>query len=255
MKKAYFFDMDGTLYSHRFHEVPPNTLKALYQLKEQGHLVCLATSRTAQELAHLEQEVRTFPFDYRIIDGGAVVLDRNGKCVKKTAIAPHISDRIASWCRRTGTPWRYACEDGMWWDIEGSQKEHDILFSLYLAVPEKKAYEHDEIVNAIVFTKNREAIAPLIQDCSVIWYGSCVEIRAGGVDKAHAIRQICEKEHIAWRCCFGDGSNDIQMIEEADLGIAMGNAAQALCKAADRVIGTVDEDGIWNYMQESMEGE
>lgn len=138
MKKAYFFDMDGTLYSHRFHEVPPNTLKALYQLKEQGHLVCLATSRTAQELAHLEQEVRTFPFDYRIIDGGAVVLDRNGKCVKKTVIAPHIIDRIASWCRRTGTPWRYACEDGMWWDIEGSQKEHDILFSLYLAVPERK---------------------------------------------------------------------------------------------------------------------
>lgn len=42
----------------------------------------------------------------------------------------------------------------------------------------------------------------------------------------------------------GDGMNDIDMIAYAGLGVAMGNGHPALKAAADRVTGTLQEDGV-----------
>jgi hydroxymethylpyrimidine pyrophosphatase-like HAD family hydrolase len=43
---------------------------------------------------------------------------------------------------------------------------------------------------------------------------------------------------------FGDGLNDISMIECAGVGVAMGNAVDELRRAADEITATNDEDGV-----------
>jgi len=43
---------------------------------------------------------------------------------------------------------------------------------------------------------------------------------------------------------FGDGGNDISIIERAGIGVAMGNAGESVQAAADYVTTSVDEDGI-----------
>ncbi len=43
---------------------------------------------------------------------------------------------------------------------------------------------------------------------------------------------------------FGDGLNDLQMIEYVGTGVAMGNAVPELKEIADFVTKPVDEDGI-----------
>ena len=68
MAVGYFFDLDGTLYTHRTHDVSSNTIKALNILKEKGNRVFLATSRTMAELDHLPSSLRQFPFDGRILE-------------------------------------------------------------------------------------------------------------------------------------------------------------------------------------------
>ena len=47
---------------------------------------------------------------------------------------------------------------------------------------------------------------------------------------------------------FGDGSNDIEMLQAVGIGVAMGNACDALKEVSDVVIGRVDEDGIYNFL-------
>lgn len=45
---------------------------------------------------------------------------------------------------------------------------------------------------------------------------------------------------------FGDSMNDMEMIEYAGLGIAMGNAIEPLKRVADFVTDPIDQDGVWH---------
>ncbi|MNW12292.1 Sugar phosphatase YidA [compost metagenome] len=42
----------------------------------------------------------------------------------------------------------------------------------------------------------------------------------------------------------GDSLNDLEMLRAAGLGIAMGNAQEAVKQSADAVTGTNEEDGV-----------
>ena len=44
---------------------------------------------------------------------------------------------------------------------------------------------------------------------------------------------------------FGEGYNDIEMLQLADMGVAMGNASEEVKAHADFVTKRIDEDGIF----------
>lgn len=43
---------------------------------------------------------------------------------------------------------------------------------------------------------------------------------------------------------IGDGGNDLQLVANAGLGVAMGNAVEAVKQVADVVVAGNDEDGV-----------
>lgn len=59
-------------------------------------------------------------------------------------------------------------------------------------------------------------------------------------------------KHYGWSMdealCIGDDANDIEMIEHAGIGIAMGNAAQDVKNKAKFVTDSVDNDGFAKAM-------
>lgn len=48
---------------------------------------------------------------------------------------------------------------------------------------------------------------------------------------------------------FGDGGNDINMLEHAGIGVAMDNASDRVKAAADYITSSVDDDGIVNALK------
>ena len=48
---------------------------------------------------------------------------------------------------------------------------------------------------------------------------------------------------------FGDGGNDLSMILQAGIGVAMGNATPELKQHADYITTSVDDDGILNALK------
>lgn len=73
-----------------------------------------------------------------------------------------------------------------------------------------------------------------------------IEIVPRGVDKGSSLAMLAEHMGMAREdvICCGDGFNDIPMLRWAGVGVAMGNAGQAVKDAADYVTGTNDEDGL-----------
>jgi Cof subfamily protein (haloacid dehalogenase superfamily) len=73
-----------------------------------------------------------------------------------------------------------------------------------------------------------------------------VDVSAGGVNKGEALRNLLrilglEKRQV---CAFGDYRNDIPMLEEAGLPVAMENAEEAVKKHALVITASNDEDGV-----------
>ncbi len=73
-----------------------------------------------------------------------------------------------------------------------------------------------------------------------------LEIMPAGADKPAAIDALCARWQIdrSEVMSIGDNYNDITMLEFAGLGIAMGNAPEAVKGHADAVTSTNDEDGV-----------
>ena len=46
---------------------------------------------------------------------------------------------------------------------------------------------------------------------------------------------------------FGDGNNDIEMLQTVGIGVAMGNASSQVKEIADDICGHVCDDGIYHY--------
>ena len=66
------------------------------------------------------------------------------------------------------------------------------------------------------------------------------------INKGQGIRDICKVLGIGTEevIAFGDAENDIPMLRAAGMGVAMGNAAQAVKEAADMVTLSNNDDGI-----------
>ena len=135
--------MDGTLYNNAFHTISHKTFQALYQLKDQKDMLFLATSRCLRELDHLPREMYNFPFDAKILDGGALILDTNNQIIEDTPISPTLMKEIETYCLNNDLLYRYSTKDGNYFGTKVKQAFYELEFSLYLNTPDYKPCEND----------------------------------------------------------------------------------------------------------------
>lgn len=76
--------------------------------------------------------------------------------------------------------------------------------------------------------------------------GYMCEIAPAGATKWSGIRRLADDWNIPNQeiCAVGDDVNDLPMVVEAGLGVAMGNAVEELKAAADRIAPDHDADGL-----------
>ncbi|SFA87598.1 hypothetical protein SAMN04488072_10313 [Lentibacillus halodurans] len=73
-----------------------------------------------------------------------------------------------------------------------------------------------------------------------------IEVNPKGVSKASALQHVCDEIGITMEnvMAAGDSLNDIKMIQEAGIGVAMGNAQEAIKNVADYVTDTNNQHGV-----------
>ena len=105
-----------------------------------------------------------------------------------------------------------------------------------IRAPEHDAREFAEIVEGLGLTETNYYIG----------YTAWLDLAPQGVSKASGLEMVCARLDVPHSnvLAIGDGFNDIEMLEWAGRGVAMGQAPDRVQSVADAVTGTVAEDGL-----------
>ena len=81
---------------------------------------------------------------------------------------------------------------------------------------------------------------------TVVAVSEHLELIPEGVNKWVGLTSLMQSMGISFRSCMaiGDGKNDYEMVKNAAVGVAMGNAVEEVKSVADHVVSSNDEDGI-----------
>ncbi|WP_242686167.1 HAD family hydrolase [Aeromicrobium sp. IC_218] len=84
-----------------------------------------------------------------------------------------------------------------------------------------------------------------------IGYDAWLDLAPQGVSKAYGLEVLCERLGVdrSEVLAVGDGNNDVEMLQWAGRGVAMGQAPDLLKDVADDVTGSIHEDGLLTELQ------
>lgn len=247
MIKAIFFDVDGTLLSHKTKQIPPDAEQVLFSLKNQGIKIFMSTGRHSSELAELP--VNHIDFDGYVTLNGHLCLNGKKQTVYDTPFNHEITETLVHVFQARKYPLALVNADGIYINFINDTVRKAQL-SISTPLPEIGQYKSEALYQATAFfTRSEEALleTSLPKNCKFArWCDHGVDIISSEGGKVRGIKYFCDFYgiHPNEVMAFGDAENDIDMLNFAGIGVAMGNAQECVKKTADYVTADVDEGGI-----------
>ena len=107
-------------------------------------------------------------------------------------------------------------------------------------------YPHEVITKLTYFCPFNADLEKLLSNLHVIRHPDYFEAVPAGCSKSEGLQRVLGELDIPREnsLAFGDSMNDLDMIAYAGVGIAMGNAAEPVKAAADRITLPLSESGV-----------
>ena len=259
-------DLDGTLNTTDL-TITPRTREALIKVQEKGIKVVLASGRPTQGLWREAKGISLEQYGGYFLSYNGARLEEypSGKLIMNKLIYPGMVRRVYD--RNQNEEYQmvlmaYDEEAVVAEDIHAFRvrEEAELNEMTVRQVEDLRAYLNYP-VNKLLFAGEpsylesitNEFRSPFVGQLSI--YKSApfyLEVMALGVDKASGLERLAKHMGITKMqvMAFGDGYNDLSMIEYAGMGIAMGNAVDELKAKAARVTASNNEDGIALVLEE-----
>ena len=263
-------DLDGTLLDSQKRLSARNRV-ALERAAERGILIVPTTGRF---FGMMPEAVRELPFvRYAITINGAQVYDRSeDKAIVREEIpldtAIRVMELLDSYdviydCYRANWGWMTASLQAKAADYAPDEHYLKMVREFRRPVPELKAHLRDTaaeggVQKVMLFSRRsadagtvlgdiRREMAANFPDIRVTAStGNNLELNSTAAHKGNALRRFAEHLGLSLANCaaFGDGLNDLTMVEAAGMGVAMANAVPEVKRAASRITLSNDEDGV-----------
>ena len=244
--KAIFFDIDGTLLSHRTRSVPQSAIRAIRKAKEKGIKIVVATGRIIEEIKMLP--LYDIDFDAYLTLNGNLCFDHNLNLFAGHEIDPGEVEILASIFNASRIPFVLIGEHERYINYVD-----DVVVrtqtSTHGTIPVIGEHKGEKIYQCMAFVNDemRQKLAKMLDACNVTsWNETGIDIISKSGGKDAGIQSFLDKEGIPLEqsMAFGDGENDAKMLEYVAVGVAMGNAKEVTKAAADYVTADIDDDGI-----------
>ena len=224
------------------------------RIRAAGVQVFLCTGRHALEIAE-ENMLPGITVDGAVYMNGQLC-ELQGQIVRETPIPAGDLSALKQFLQKKNCSCIFLEKDRMYANCVNSRMEVEQakIGTAVPAVRDISDLENRRIYQVIPFVNEEEEEELLRQmpHCRTKRWGDAVVdlmSRTGG--KENGIRALCAaigitpEETIA----FGDAENDLEMLQLAGIGVAMGNALPQVRACADMVTDTVENDGIAHALQ------
>ncbi len=281
MYKLITVDLDGTLLN-KYGEVTEYSKSVIKKLTSQGILVVLASGRISESVLTIAKEIGANK--YYISGNGSVLYDmQKEEIIYEKYLSKEKVLELVDLCEKNSIYYNIYTESSViakslnynvaFYNYENTKKSSDkkteinIVDDVYNYVKDLNTNKFLKMTicdeNKIVFSSilrkvknipdidvlevshmSKKKIKMGTKEISVGYYYT--EISSENVDKWYAIEEIMKKENIKREevISFGDNNNDILMIKNAGLGIAMGHSNEQVKEVAKFVTKTNEEDGV-----------
>lgn len=248
--KIISFDVDMTLVDHNNGSVIPKTaLEAIDRLRPDNQIV-VASGRDMHAL-YSEEYLKLIKPDAIIHLNGART-EEGGVWIASHPLESDILEKLIvmakaqGWCLGAMIGEYYCCTN------PGKARAHDIRFFGYC---NRKFAEAEKMLNQPLYGANVMEEEDIILEMEQIFpqlrfsrfgIASGCDIVMQGVTKASGMWELLKhwNKDMSQVIAFGDSRNDLELIQEAGVGVAMGNAESILKENADFITDPIDRDGI-----------
>lgn len=253
--KIVFFDVDGTLISFKTHKIPESTKKSLYSLREKGIKLFIATGRSPFALSEVKH-LLDFEFDgYITLNGQYCIVDN--KIIRDTPLPEESLQQILPYIEKN----KIACEV-LELDYVYSNLVNERVIELKKLLGRTDSFSPIEDIKRIEKNPTYQLCA-FIKDCEeeeffknmpncrgVRWNPFFVDVIPEEGGKRKGLEAVLDYFGFSKdeAMAFGDGGNDIEMIEFVKYGVAMGNSGEDVKKAAMYVTDDIDNEGVYSAL-------
>ena len=285
MYKLAAIDLDGTMLN-QYGIITQRTKEAIEKVQEKGIEVVIASGRPTDSVKTIAKEIKSEK--YFISGNGAIIYDMtNDEIIYENTLKKQKTLDIIKICEENSIYYNIYTEkeiiakslqcNVLYYHKENLNKEeknktqinivdniydyianrdekivkiticdnHPIIFNSIM----KKLKEIEEIEVLEVSHMSRKIIRQGTEDIPIEYFYT--EISAKNVDKWNAIEFLKEKMQIQTEeiVAIGDNINDKKMIENAGLGIAMGESTPVIKEVANRITDSNNEDGVAKVLE------
>lgn len=253
--RLLLFDLDGTLLQSN-KTISARTMNALRKCKEQGILIGISTARAEHNCMTFLPDLKP---DFLIASGGAVIKCRDDYICTAEFSVEETRSMIALAREICGADCEITIDtlDAHYWNYKVDPHKVDAtwgktIYTDFTDYSEKALKFCVEIFDCSLAYRLAECLTDC--DCHRFSGSDWYKFTRKEATKENAIQKVCNASEIDLKdiIAFGDDSPDIGMLMLCGTGVAMGNAIDAVKKAADEVIESNDEDGIAKYLEKNI---
>ncbi len=251
VRKAAFFDIDGTIWNQE-NFIPESTIEAIRALRENGHLTFLCSGRGRGYI----QSPRLLEIGFDgIVSGCGTLVEYDGKSIfykrMDNELMAHTIRTVRAYGLRPileGREYLYMDDFEFGKDPYGVKLKREMGERLLTIEGEWGRWEVSKLACATEKGDRGGCFHALEQYYDFMIHNHAVlEMVPKGFHKGIGIAKACEYlgMDIQNTIAFGDSSNDLGMFQDVGFAVAMGNGSDVAKAAADYVTAELLDDGIW----------
>ncbi len=261
-------DIDGTLLNSQ-RMITNLTKETLVDAQKRGKVIAIASGRSISGIRRTASAISLEEFGgYIIAYNGTTVLNcKTGECIYNQTVSAELTAPVYKAAKEAGVG-IFVYHDRQKELISGNGINQYIEADAKAC--EVTIRETEEFVRTVDFPVNKfllagepEVMKEIEKEMQKKFGGQLnvfrsdpyyVELLPKFVDKGVAVDKLMRHLDIKKDklICVGDSYNDLPMLRQAGLGVAMGNAQPEVREAADFITDSNDEDGVAKIVQKFM---